>query len=65
MECRESSFVTGVWDGDFEGEGFDTSEVFFGTGAKLTKNGIDFVTPSHSLEDNACIKERPYLKGRY
>ena len=50
VECRNDFFVAGVWSGDFEKAGFDSSEMFFGTGAKLTDSGIRFVTPSHALE---------------
>ena len=50
VERRDSFFTAGVWDGDFEKAGFDCSEVFYGTGAKLTEDGICFITPSHALE---------------
>lgn len=50
VERRDGFFAAGVWDGDFEKADFDCCEVFCGTGAKLTEDGICFVTPSHALE---------------
>lgn len=50
VELRDDFFVTGVWDAPFEKAGFDVSDSFYGTGARLTENGVIFVTPSHSLE---------------
>ena len=50
VECHETFFVSGVWDGNFMDAGFDSSSVFYGTGAKIGDNSISFFTPSHALE---------------
>ena len=50
VERHRDFFATGAWDGAFTDASFDTSETFYGTGAKLTDEGVLFVTPSHSLE---------------
>ncbi len=50
VECNDSFFVAGAWNGEFMQAGFDTSSVFYGTGVKLDENGIHFYTPSHALE---------------
>ena len=50
VERRDSFFAVGAWSGDFADADFDKTEVFCGSGAKLTKDGIDFVTPSHASE---------------
>ncbi len=50
VECHDGFFVTGVWDSDFTDPCFDTCDAFYGTGAKLTDDGVLFVTPSHALE---------------
>lgn len=50
VECCDDFFVAGAWDGNFTNAGFDTSEMFCGTGAKLCADGVMFVTPSHALE---------------
>lgn len=50
VECKETYFVAGVWDDEFDTPSFDKTDVFWGTGAKITNDEIRFVTPSHSLE---------------
>ena len=50
VERHEAFFVTGVWDGEYLSADFDSCDAFYGTGAKLTQDGVLFVTPSHALE---------------
>ncbi len=50
VEQHPDFLVAGVWDAPFVEAGFDVSDVFYGTGAKLKDNGVMFVTPSHSME---------------
>ncbi|MBQ3182174.1 MAG: hypothetical protein IJB57_00760 [Clostridia bacterium] len=50
VECHDSFFSAGAWSGDFISAGFDSSDVSYGTGAKLDAEGIHFYTPSHALE---------------
>ena len=50
VECRDSFFVSGVWDGEFEKGEFDTALSFHGTGGILRDNSVIFVTPNHLQE---------------
>ena len=50
VECQDSFFVAGAWNGEFSEAGFDSSSVFYGTGAKFTSDSLHFYTPSHALE---------------
>ncbi len=49
VECLDTFFVAGAWDGAFLSAGFDASEVFYGSGCKIEQDGLVFCTPSHSL----------------
>lgn len=50
VECQDSFWVAGTWNGDFLSADFDTSSVFYGTGVKFDGSGIHLYTPSHALE---------------
>ena len=57
VEREKNYFVAGGWDGTFSEAGFDASEVFYGTGAKLSSGGVTLVTPSHSIERVMVYKD--------
>lgn len=47
VECRDSFFVEGAWNGAFSAGNFLSSDWFCGTGGRLNDNGIVFSTPTH------------------
>lgn len=54
VETGENFIVEGTWDGPFEETGFDKSQHFFGSGLKLTSEGLVAV-PATSLVDRIFI----------
>lgn len=58
VETLEGSFVEGVWDDDFEKQGFYKSASFFGSGGKAEGSGVKFCSPSHSIERLHMIRSR-------
>lgn len=61
VECFPEFFVAGVWDGEFLKADFDTSDAFYGTGAKIFGETLDFVTPSHALARIQSFEEEHRL----
>lgn len=54
VETGDDYVVEGVWDGPFANTGFDESQHFFGSGLKLSKEGLVAV-PATSLVDRIFI----------
>jgi len=50
VETTADSFVEGAWSGDFQALDFSTALTFTGTGGVLTKEGVLFTAPTHTLE---------------
>jgi hypothetical protein len=50
VEVREDGFFEGCWADDFANFNFDEVANVFGSGGKISGNGVLFVTPSHTLE---------------
>ena len=50
VETGETGFFEGAWDDEFETFRFDDAQMAVGSGARLTTDGIVFVSPGHSLE---------------
>lgn len=46
VECRDSFFIEGAWNGDFAGADFADSNCIFGSGAILNGEAAIFVTPA-------------------
>ncbi len=49
VETRDTCFVSGAWDGDFDVGRFLSADLFCGTGAQLTDDVITFSTPTHVI----------------
>ncbi|RBW49718.1 hypothetical protein [Marinobacter sp. F3R11] len=56
VEVGDNFLVEGVWEGNFEEQGFDTSNHFFGSGLKLSNDKL-VVSPSTGLVDRIFIGE--------
>lgn len=56
VEINDRFIVEGVWDGDFGMGDFDRSNHFFGSGLKITDEGV-IVAPSTALVDRVLICE--------
>jgi hypothetical protein len=50
VEVRGGRFFEGAWSGRFEDWEFESARTVAGSGAIATKDGVLFVTPSHTLE---------------
>lgn len=50
VETGDGLFFEGAWGGDFEFFEFDRAIICAGSGAKLTKDGIVFVSPTNTME---------------
>ena len=50
VETRESGFVEGAWDGDFDAFDFDRAIALCGSGARLRGETLVFVAAFHPLE---------------
>ena len=61
VECCDSYFVAGVWDGNFEKGGFDTALSFHGTGGIFNDGFITFVTPNHLQESLYSLTQKDNL----
>ncbi len=49
-ETHEEFFCEGAWNGDFLTGDFTEAPIFMGSGGKITQDGIQFATPTHTLE---------------
>jgi hypothetical protein len=49
VECADSFFVAGAWNGDFQSGNFESADWFCGTGGHLHENKIIFSTPTHVI----------------
>jgi hypothetical protein len=58
VETQEGFFCEGAWDSDFVMAGFAQSPVFMGSGGKITKDGVMFSSPCHTLEKLYLIREK-------
>jgi len=56
VECRDSFFIEGAWNGDFAAGDFAGSHCIFGSGAVLRGETVIFVTP-------ASTNDRLYWRG--
>ena len=50
VEIGSDAFVEGAWDAPFAAGGFDRSAVLAGSGGKLTRDGVLFVSPANMYE---------------
>ena len=50
VEINSTYFVEGAWDDRFSEGNFDQATSFFGSGAKITTDGVLFATPTHGLD---------------
>lgn len=57
VECQDTWFVSGVWDGDFRKADFDTAEFFCGTGAKIQGGEVVFYSYSHERQRLCCLEQ--------
>lgn len=51
VETGENFIVEGAWDGKFEDAGFDASDHFYGSGARLTSAGVCVFVPPRLCTD--------------
>ena len=57
VECQDTWFVSGVWDGDFRKADFDAAEFFCGTGAKIQGGEVVFYSYSHERQRLCCLEQ--------
>lgn len=50
VETWTNGFFEGAWDGPFSERGFDDAITMTGTGARVTDDGLVFVTPSNIID---------------
>jgi hypothetical protein len=50
VETRPDWFAEAVWDGRFETGGFDRTDLVFGTGGRIRKEGVVFVSSATTVE---------------
>jgi hypothetical protein len=50
VEVRPDCFFEGAWDGPFEPCLFDQAWTLAGSGGRVTRDGVVFATPNHTLE---------------
>ncbi len=56
VEIRDDCFFEGAWDGPFELCRFDQAWTMLGSGARVTGEGVMFVSPSHMYERLHCFR---------
>ena len=49
VEVGDDHFIEGVWDGPFASHRFDKAVTLFGSGGRLTRDGLLVATPTHPL----------------
>lgn len=57
VETKDSWFVSGVWDGDFEEADFAGAEFFCATGAKIEHGRVVVYSPTHERQ-RICYMEK-------
>lgn len=50
VEIKDKFFMEGAWAGFFEDGDFEKSEIFMGSGGKISNNRVLFSTPSHVVD---------------
>lgn len=57
VECTDSFFVEGAWDGGFKLGNFESADWFCGTGGHVYEDKVIFSTPTHVISGLYLVKE--------